>query len=329
MQARMKTRKDTYTVDYPSAIEAIDRQMEILWFAEEMGVEKDENDVRSKMTEGERHGLITVLKLFTKYEIHIGEDWWSGKFYRMFPRPDIRRMANCFSFIEMNVHLPFYALLNETLNLANDEFYNSWKESQTLRDRIAFVEDGVKSEDDYEAIAAFAFMEGVVLFSSFAFLKSFNVNGFNMIPHIAAGVDSSAKDEHFHSMAAGWAFRQLMREEDELGLLSDSRKEALKGKVYSLAEKVYQHEEEIVEMIFSGGVIRPIDKEDILDFIKDRINFVLGQLGYEPMYKKDDGKVSEWFYAHLSSYKHSDFFANTQTQYVRNWAKHKLGFQIN
>lgn len=104
---QMKTPKETYTVDYQSAIDTAEKQMAILWFAEELGVEKDENDVRTKMTEGERHGLTTVLKLFTKYELSIGDDWWSGRFYRMFPRPDIRRMANAFSFIEINVHAPF------------------------------------------------------------------------------------------------------------------------------------------------------------------------------------------------------------------------------
>jgi ribonucleotide reductase beta subunit family protein with ferritin-like domain len=325
-KARMKTPKDTYTIDYPNAIETAEKQMAILWFAEELGVEKDENDVRTKMTEGERYGLTTVLRLFTKYELHIGDDWWSGKFSRMFPRPDIRRMANAFSFMEINVHAPFYNLINTTLNIATDEFYDSWKDSEVLTERVEFIEDHITEKDDYLALAAFAFMEGVVLFSSFAFLKSFNVGGYNIIPHIVSGIDASAKDEDFHCMATAWAYRQLDLEENELGLLDDYYKQQRQQAIYNLAQEVYEHEKEIVKMIFSKGGIRTITEEEILHFIRNRIDLVLRQLNLEPMYKEQEGVVTEWFYDHLNSYKYSDFFSNAQVQYVRNWNKSELAF---
>jgi len=94
VKAQIRTKKTTYTVDYPQAIAAARRQFSTLWSAEELGVEKDENDIRTMMTDGERHGMITVLKLFTQYELEIGAEFWSGKFTRLFPRPDIQRAAN-------------------------------------------------------------------------------------------------------------------------------------------------------------------------------------------------------------------------------------------
>lgn len=330
VKARIQTPKETYTTDYQQAIDAAEKQMAILWFAEELGVDKDEGDIRSKVTPGERHGIQTVLKLFTKYELHLGDDFWGGRFARMFPRPDVQRMANCFSFVEINIHAPFYDLINKTLNIATDEFYDSWKEDETLSERMAFVEKYIEEPNDYLALAAFSFMEGVVLYSSFSFLKSFNTGGHNLIPHITAGIDASAKDEDFHMMASTWAFRQLMLEEEELGLVSDEDKRDIKHEVYQIAEKVYEHECRIIDMIFAEGAIRTVSADEIRHFIRNRIDTVLRQLDIEPMFNEEDGVISEWFYEHLNSYKHSDFFYNLNTQYVRNWDKSQLkfGFQI-
>jgi ribonucleotide reductase beta subunit family protein with ferritin-like domain len=326
MKAQIRTPKSTYTVDYPQAIEAARRQFSTLWSAEELGVEKDEGDVRTKLTPGERHGLITVLKLFTQYELEIGQEFWSGKYSRMFPRPDLRRAANAFAFTELNSHAPFYDLINKTLNLATDEFYDSWKEDPILVERIEFVERFLETEDPYKCLAAFSFMEGVVLYSSFAFLKSFNMGGFNMIPHITSGVDISCKEEHHHFQFSAWTYRQLMLEEDDLGLINQDSKDRYQAMCLEIARQVYAHEERIVDLIFEQGGIRTVTKEEILHFIRDRINVVLKGLSCPPMFSEESGLISEWFYDTLSSYKYADFFSNNQIQYVRNWNRNALKF---
>jgi len=326
-KAQIRTRKTTYTVDYPQAIEAARRQFSTLWSAEELGVEKDENDVRTLMTEGERHGLITVLKLFTQYELEIGNEFWSGKFSRMFPRPDIQRAANAFAFTELNSHAPFYDLINKTLNLATDAFYDAWKDDPVLVDRIEFVEKHLETQDPYQCLAAFSFMEGVVLYSSFAFLKSFNMGGHNLIPHIAAGIDISCKEEHSHFQFSAWTYRQLMLEETDLGLINDDTKDRLQTMCLRLAQVVYEHEKLIIDKIFEHGGIRTITKEEILHFIRNRIDVVLQGLNCPALFGDEDGVVSDWFYDALSAYKYADFFANNQIQYVRNWSRADLAFQ--
>jgi hypothetical protein len=53
----------------------------------------------------------------------------------------------------------------------------------------------------------------------------------------------------------------------------------------------------------------------------------MSYLGYPPVFGDESGVVSEWFYQQLSTFKYSDFFATTQLQYTRNWAKHKLTYR--
>ena len=328
IKPRIETLKETYTIDYEQAVKMAQDQTAIVWFAEELGVEKDEGDIRTKCTEGERHGITTVLKLFTQYELMLGGDeFWGGKVAKMFPRPEIQRMAATFSFIELGVHAPFYDLINKTLSIATDEFYSAWKEDEVMRERMKFISKYADSDDPLEATAAFSFMEGVVLFSNFAFLKSFNVGGFNLIPHITAGIDASSKDEHLHALASAWLFKQDLAEREQLGLIDSQGKQNLRKKVIRIAEKVYEHEAALCDKIFEKGGVRTITKEEILDFIQDRINLVLDRLGYKPMFEKETGVVSEWFYSQLSSFKYSDFFNTQQIQYVRNWKKHALGFR--
>ena len=327
MKTRIETPKDTYTEDYPQATASAKEQTRIIWFAEELGVEKDEGDIRTKCTEGERHGITTVLKLFTQYELMLGgEEFWGGKVAKMFPRPEIQRMAATFSFIELGVHAPFYSLINESLGIATDEFYSSWKDNPVLTDRMAFIDRYAASDNPLEATAAFAFMEGVVLFSNFAFLKSFNVGGFNLIPHITAGIDASSKDENLHAMASAWLFRQCLDERKELNLISGVEEFLLEDAAHSMALEVYAHEEAICDIIFEKGGIRTIEKEEILHFIRDRINMVMSYLGYNKMFDQEAGIVSDWFYSQLNSYKYSDFFSAQQIQYVRDWKKHELKF---
>lgn len=329
VKARIETATDSYVTEYPAAVQAAIQQTRIFWTAEELGVEKDEGDLRTKCTDGERHGITTVLKLFTRYELLLGGDeFWGGKVTRMFPRPEVQRMAATFSFMELAVHAPMYDLINKTLSIATDEFYNSWKEDPVLVDRMNFIDKYANSECPLEATAAFAFMEGVVLFSNFSFLKSFNVNGYNLISHITAGLDASAKDEDFHSMASAWLFNQCLLEREELGLIDSQGKSALRKKIRRIAEKVYEHESQICEKIFEKGGIRTIEKEDILHFIRDRINLVLSYLNMKPMFEQETGVVSSWFYNQLSSFKYSDFFSNQQTQYKRDWKKHELKFIV-
>lgn len=324
---KIETPTESFVTEYDQADYMAEQQMNIVWFPKELGVEKDEGDIRTKCTEGERHGITTVLRLFTKYELMLGGDeFWGGKVSKMFPRPEVQRMSATFSFIELGVHAVFYDLINKALGIATDEFYTSWKDNEVMRSRMAFVDKYANSECPLESMAAFAFMEGVVLFSNFAFLKSFNVGGFNLIPHITAGIDASAKDENWHSVASGWLFRQCLTEREQLGLIDAQGKQNLRKKIKRIAEKVYEHEAELCDIIFEKGGIRTITKEEILDFIKDRINMVLSYLDMKPMFEKEPGVVSEWFYSQLNSFKYSDFFSAQQIQYVRSWKKHDLKF---
>lgn len=323
----IETPKDSYVADYPQATQAAIAAQSVFWTAEELGVEKDEADVRTKLTGGERHGLMTVQSIITQYELMIGgKELWGGKIQQLFPRHEIARACATFAFFELGVHAPFYDLINKALNIATDEFYTAWRTDPVLAERIKFIEEKTESANALEVTAALAFLEGAVLFSAFAFFKSFNSRGFNLIPHFVAGIDGSAKDENFHSQFSSWLFRQCLAERIAAGNHSEEDQHKLLDMIRRMAEEVYAHECRIIDMIFSEGDIRTISSEEMRHFVRDRINIVFGYLGMEPFFNEPPGEISSWFYNQLSTFKYSDFFTTTQLQYRRDWRKHELKF---
>ena len=92
-----------YIVNYPEAIEMTEKQTSIFWTAEEVNVSKDVHDILTNLTEAEKHGVITTLKLFTKYELIVGDEYWN-RVGKLFQHPaDIQRMASTFSFSQFRV----------------------------------------------------------------------------------------------------------------------------------------------------------------------------------------------------------------------------------
>lgn len=329
---RIKTPQENYIIDYKQAVDAAQKQLSILWFADELGVDKDESDIRTKCTSGERYGITYLLKIFNKYELMLGGDeFWGGKIQRMFPREDIGQMCVVYAMVERAVHAPFYDLINKTLNIATEEFYNEWKEDPILSERIAFISKYAALEgygyNDLLSLAAFAFMEGAVLFSAFSYLKSFNVGGFNMMAHVTSGIDASAKDENFHSMSAAWLFNQYLAELIEAKQITPEEIERLFAEINVIAGVVYEHEKAINLEIFSKGGNRTSNFEDQMHFVRNRVDDVLAYLKAPALFGDEQGKVAQWFYGALSTFKYADFFSNSQVQYVRNWNKGKLTFR--
>jgi hypothetical protein len=175
--------------------------------------------------------------------------------------------------------------------------------------------------------ASLAFLEGAVLFSVLGFFKGFNARGFNLIPHFVAGIDGSIKDEDYHSRASSGLHQVCKAERKENKKHSDAEEEALQAKIKEIAQKTYEHELLIIDKLFEVPGNRVISKEELIGFLQDRVNIVLGYLNAPQMFKKERGEVSKWFYQQLSTVKVPDFFASTQLQYTRNWARHKLVFR--
>jgi ribonucleotide reductase beta subunit family protein with ferritin-like domain len=273
-------KQDAYVIEYPQAVEFAEAQEHIAWTATEIAMDKDLHDLHNSVTEAEKHGVVTVLKLFTKYETHVGNEYWLDFVRKVFQRPEIQRMATEFGRTELSIHAPFYNRINEVLNLDTEDFYNSYVEDDTLNNRMKWLERQFSKDKLLESLAIGSITEGAILYSNFAFLKHFQAEGKNKLVNLSAGINFSVRDENLHSLAGAWLYRTLLKESN----LKAEDKEALEEAIQVSCDQVYEHEGRIIDMIFEKGDIKGITEHQMKQFIKSRLNLCLKQLGMEERY---------------------------------------------
>lgn len=321
-------KKDTYIFDYPEVLEFEELQQKILWTASEAEVEKDVQDLLVNMTEAESHGVKEVLKLFTLYELIVGGEYWGGRFKRIFKRPEFHRVAALFSYVELGVHAPFYAKVDEALMLKTDEHYSAYKHDPELLQRVQFIEDAVTDPNDLVSLGVFSMTEGSILYSNFAFLRHFQVNGKNKIKNVNSGITASVKDENLHSEFGAMCYRQLRKECLESGYMSLEEIRETEDRIIECARTIFEHESLIIDKIFSKGKIKGITEKQLKNFVMHRVDLCLTNLGLEPLFKPDYNPIAEWFYKDINSYKFNDFFNSSGFEYVRSYSESKFSWRV-
>lgn len=301
------------------------KQMSIFWLPDEPKIEKDIQDIRVNLTEAERHGVITVLKLFSLYEMSAGDDYWSGRFRSTCPEQiEYVEMSSVFSMVELAIHLQFYKKLNELLYLDTDEFYTSYTKDLVLSERMDFIGKMVGHDNDLVSLGAFSMIEGAVLYSSFAFLKHFQSQGKNKLLNIVRGINFSVRDEELHSQAGAYEFKR------RYALITDSTiKDEIRGELESVARVILSHESRIIDMIFEKGEINGIDKKDMKVFVRSRVAICLSQLGLTPLSDllEEDNPIAEWFYDGINGFQFNDIFSGLGASYSRDWSESEFTWE--
>tara|TARA_R110002074_G_scaffold29557_1_gene84530 strand:- start:537 stop:1547 length:1011 start_codon:yes stop_codon:yes gene_type:complete len=321
VKVRCQTPKKIPTFDYAAPVQAAEAQAHIFWLPTEPKVEKDLHCIRTELTKAEKHGVLTTLKLFTMYEQVAGLEYWSGRFARMFPRPDFQRMGSAFANVEINVHSPFYQRIDELLGLNTDEFYSSFTDDPALKARMDFLDNCIRDKDDLFSVGVFSMVEGAILYSSFAFLMHFQADGKNKLANLHAGLTFSVKDENLHSEGGAWAFKNLLAEKEEAGLITEEEKQALFVRLREAGEAIRKHEAKITSMVFSEGPIKGITGTQMHHFVEHRVDVCLGQLGLDAVYKVSYNPISKWFYEMIGGDQQNDFFNSLGSAYNRNWSE--------
>jgi ribonucleoside-diphosphate reductase beta chain len=308
----LHTKTGGYQILFPEAVTFAEEQFSINWPPTEYPVKDDIHEVLTSFTEAEKHATISVLKLFTHYELKAGIDYWGGRVMRRYPSACIQRMATEFAHAELCMHGPFYNELNKALNLDTLEFYTSYINDPILKARMDFIDDLIRDKDDALSVAVFSLIEGAVLYSSFAFLKHFRANGKNKLKNLVSGINASVKDENIHSLAGAWLFSL------ELKFLGKTPID-YQDKVHEAALKIHEHEKAINAMLFEKGGIDGITQTQLDHFAESRIDLCLENLGMKKLFNVKYNPISEWFYDNINALKLHDFFNTSGSDYKRTW----------
>jgi len=226
-----------------------------------------------------------------------------------------------FANVEVNVHSPFYQRIDELLGLNTDDFYSSFTDDPVLKARMDFLDEAISDKNDLKSVAIFSMVEGSILYSSFAYLMSYQTEGWNYLTNMHAGLTFSVKDENLHSEGGAWAFRNLLSEKIEAGLMSEQDIMLLKHEIQDAATQIYMHECKIIEMTFAEGDDHPVTADDLRSFVRSRINLCLSQLDMESIFPNVKSPIEGWFYDMIGGDVQHDFFVKIGSSYNRNWSR--------
>ena len=267
---RITTPTNSYKKYYPKIVELANKQLEEqFWTSSEMKVELDKHQLLYELSEEQLHAVKTVLLLFVHYERKVGDFW--KRMATIFPRPEVELACSVMDMVERAVHAEFYDQVNVQLELDTDEHYLAYAEDPVLNERAEWLGSLLSSEDTILSSIIFSMTETALLFSSFSILKSFQMNGHNLIPVIVRGTNQSAIDEDLHGIISAEIINTHFA---ELGIpLRDH--EDLVEKIYMAVEGAYAHECRIIDMAITEDELNGVKKSDFKDYVKVRLNVFL------------------------------------------------------
>jgi len=281
------------------------------WLHTEIPMSGDVKDWNEHLTLAEKNLVGNILLGFAQTECAVS-DYWTLNVVKWFPKHEIQQMAMAFGSNE-TVHAVAYSYLNETLGLEDFEAFLHEPATAARFDNLVTY-NGSEPMGIGRSLAIFsAFAEGVSLYSAFAILYSFQLR--NLLKGIGQQMKWSVRDESLHSKMGCTLFRHMCEEIPTL--LEDCKED-----IYKAAKIMVELEEKYIDKMFEMGDIENLTSNDLKQFIRQRANEKLQELGYSDKrrffhYDKEAASNLDWFYHLTGGHTHTDFFAIRPTDYSK------------
>jgi ribonucleoside-diphosphate reductase beta chain len=287
------------------------------WLHTEVPMMEDVKDWKKKLTNEEKTFLTNIFRFFTQGDIDVAGGYVNN-YLPYFPQPEVRMMLLGFAAREA-LHIAAYSHLIETLGLP-ETTYNEFLEYAEMREKHDYVLDlslkNTTKENTAAHIAVFsAFTEGMQLFSSFIMLLNFPRMG--KMKGMGQIVTWSIVDETQHAENMIKLFRTYIEENKEIW------NDELKGRIYTIAERMVELEDKFIELSFSLGGIEGLTQEEVKKYIRYIADRRLISLGLKGVFKVKRNPLP-WVEEMINAPTHTNFFENRATDYAKgalsgNW----------
>jgi ribonucleoside-diphosphate reductase beta chain len=292
--------------NYPWAYNAWLKHEQSHWLHTEVPMLEDVKDWKKKLTTEEKAFLTNIFRFFTQGDIDVAGGYVKN-YLPNFPQPEVRMMLLGFAAREA-LHIAAYSHLIETLGMP-ETTYNEFLQYQEMKDKHDYVLNESSNISIAENIAMFsAFTEGLQLFSSFIMLLNFPRNG--MMKGMGQIVTWSIVDETIHCESMIKLFRSYIDENREIW------NDDLKGKIYSIAEKMVQLEDKFIDLSFSMGPMKGLTSDEVKQYIRYIADRRLISLGLKGIFKVKKNPLP-WVEEMINAPTHTNFFENRATDYAK------------
>lgn len=310
MSNLLEDRNSFKPFNYPWAYDSWLKHEQSHWLHTEVPMLEDVKDWKTKLSAEEKNFLTNIFRFFTQGDVDVAGGYVKN-YLPYFPQPEVRMMLLGFAAREA-LHVAAYSHLIETLGMP-ESTYSEFLEYKEMREKHDYILDlssknGTK-ESTATHIAVFsAFTEGMQLFSSFIMLLNFARHG--KMKGMGQIVTWSIVDETQHAESMIKLFRSYIQENNEIW------NDDLKGKIYSIAERMVELEDKFIDLSFAMGAIEGLTADEVKEYIRYIADRRLISLGMKGIFKRKKNPLP-WVETMINAPTHTNFFENRATDYAK------------
>lgn len=294
--------------EYPEVMHFVDSMNHSFWVHKEIDFTADIQDFKANLSPVEQE--IVKRSLLSIAQIEIGVKLFWGDLYRHFPKPEFNNLGATFAECEVR-HGEAYARLLEVLGYNKD--FENLVNIPVFRKKLKLIEANLHKDADVVSRLLFftIVIENSSLFSQFANVLSFTrFKGY--LKNTSNIIAWTSIDEQNHADAGIYLLNKLSSE----GYLSDAAKAEIAGEV----RKYIEYETELLDWIYEFGELDFFTKDDMLNFMKYRVDDSLAKIGVEKVFHipLEKYKPMQWFDEEVFANELDDFFAKRPTAYTKH-----------
>lgn len=305
------SRKPDY---YPWTQDYIEAMQNGFWTHREFNFQSDIQDYRVTLTPQEREMIVRALSTIGQLEISVKKFW--AKVGENLPHPTITDLGYVMANSEV-VHGDAYERLLDVLGI--DDSFDRILQEDIIRGRVTYLRKYLqpfapdkKKQFIYSLILFTLFVENIALFSQFYTISYFG-RFRNLLKDTNKQVEYTSREENLHAMIGIKLINVIKDEHPEL--FDDE----LKQKIISESLQAIDYECKIIDWIVNGYSVESLNSPLLREFIKNRMNESLVQIGFEKLFDVDQEMVKKtlWFDEQILGNNMTDFFHSRPIEYSK------------
>lgn len=301
--------------EYPEVLQFTESINKSFWVHSEVDFTADVQDFQSHLLPHEQSIVKKCLLAIAQIEVNVKTFW--GNLYQHLPKPEFNGLGSTFAECEFR-HSEAYSRLLEVLNYVKE--FEKVGEVPAIAQRIAYLKKALKDANSqlpeeyiYSLILFSILVENVSLFSQFGIILYFTrFKGY--LKNTSNIIAWTSVDEQIHANAGIYIINQIHKEFPEFFTPETEQR------IHAIVQESMEVESEILDWIFEEGELENVSKENIMNFMKFRVDESLTQINMKKIYHVSSLQYEpmKWFEEEVFSNSLDDFFAKRPVDYTKH-----------
>ena len=299
---------------YPWTEQFIESMHNGFWTDKEFSFTSDVQQFKTELDDQQREIIVRTLSAVGQIEVAVKTFW--AKLGENLPHPALQDLGYVMANTEV-IHNNAYERLLTVLDM-EDVFEENLK-LDFIQGRVSYLRKythkfykSSKKQYLYALTLFTLFVENVSLFSQF-----YIINWFARYKNVLKDTDQQVKytrnEENIHALVGMKIINTIREESPEL--FDEELEERIRGE----AVDAFTAESKIVDWMINGIDEPGLNATIVKEFIKNRINSSLDQIGFKPVFEVDDTLLEStmWFEEELLGNNMTDFFHSRPVEYSK------------